>query len=74
LRRSIREHDPNSAQIEAEAINVFERDAWRVTLRARCLCTSTLTEFICSETFEASEGDRVVFTRTWEKSIPRQLV
>jgi uncharacterized protein len=43
-------------------------------VRARSLCKSTPTHFICSETFEASEGDRVVFSRTWDKKIPRRLV
>jgi len=74
LRRSIRENDPNSAEMEAEALNLFERGEWRIKLRARCLCRSTTTHFICSETFEAWEGDRSVFSRTWEKSIPRMLV
>jgi putative CocE/NonD family hydrolase len=74
LRRSIREDDPNSAQMETEAINVFERGAWQVKLRAWNLCKSTPTHFICSETFEAWEGERSVFSRNWEKKIPRDLV
>ena len=74
LRRSIREDDPNSAEIETQAVNVFERGDWKVKVRARSLCKSTPTHFICSETFEASEGDRVVFSRTWDKKIPRRLV
>jgi putative CocE/NonD family hydrolase len=74
LRRSIRENDPNSAEMEAEAINVFARDDWRIKLHARCLCRSTPTHFLCSETFEAWEGDRAVFSRTWDKAIPRVLV
>ena len=74
LRRSIREDDPTTAEIETEAVNVYERDAWRVKLRARCLCRCTRTHFLCSQVFEASEDDRVVFSRTWEKEIPRRLV
>jgi len=74
LRRSIREDDPNSAEIETEAVNVYERDNWRVKLRARCLCKSTPGHFICSQVFEAFEGDRMVFSRNWEKEIPRRLV
>jgi putative CocE/NonD family hydrolase len=74
LRRSIRENDPNSAQMEAEAINVFVRDDWRIKLRARCLCRSTPTHFICSESLEAWEGERAVFSRSWEKNIARDLV
>jgi putative CocE/NonD family hydrolase len=74
LRRSIREDDPNSAEMETEAINAFERGDWKVKLRAWNLCTSTPTHFICSETFEAWEGDRAVFSRTWNKKIARELV
>jgi hypothetical protein len=74
LRRSIREDDPNTAEIETEAINYFEREDWKVRVRARCLCRSTPTHFLCSELFEASDGDRVVFSRSWVKEIPRLLV
>jgi putative CocE/NonD family hydrolase len=74
LRRSIREDDPNSAEMEAEAINVFERAGWAVKLRAWCLCKSTSTHFLCRETFEAWDGDQPIFSRTWDKRIPRQLV
>jgi putative CocE/NonD family hydrolase len=74
LRRSIRENDPCSAEIETEAVNFYERGDWQVRLRARCLCRCTPSHFLCSEVFEASDGERIVFSRTWEKAIPRQLV
>jgi hypothetical protein len=74
LRRSIREDDPNTAEMETEAVNAFERGDWQATVRSRCLCRSTPTHFLCSETLEAAEGDRVFFTRTWYKEIARQLV
>ena len=74
LRRSIRENDPNSAEMEAEAINTYQRDEWNVKLRAWSLCKSTATHFLCSESFEAWEGDRSVYSRTWEKKIARVLV
>jgi hypothetical protein len=45
LRRSIREDEPNSAEWEAEAINLFERSDWSVKLRARSVCKSTPTHF-----------------------------
>jgi uncharacterized protein len=74
LRRSVRENDPNSAEMEAEAINLFVRDDWNIKLRARCVCRSTPTHFICSETLEAWEGGRAVFSRSWRKDIARELV
>jgi hypothetical protein len=45
-----------------------------VKLRAWSLCRSTPTHFVCSETFEAWDGERSVFTRSWEKKIARELV
>jgi len=74
LRRAIKENDPNSAEWEAEAINVYERPGWKVKLRAWSLCKSTPTEFVCSETFEAWDGERSIFSRSWEKKITRVLV
>ena len=45
LRRSIREDDPNSAEMEAEAINTYERGEWRIKLRAHSLCRSSAHAF-----------------------------
>ncbi len=74
LRRAIREDDPNSAEMEAEAINSFARGDWQVKLRAWCRCRSTPTHFLCEETFEAWEGAAPAISRHWEKAIPRDLV
>jgi hypothetical protein len=74
LRRTIREDDPGSADMEAEAINTYDRDDWAVRLRAWCRCRCTPTDFLCEETFEAWDGGKLVFSRRWEKTIPRNLV
>jgi hypothetical protein len=74
LRRTIRENDPNSAEWEAEAINLYERPGWNVKLRAWSLCRSTPTHFLCAETFEAWDGGRSIFSRSWERKIARQLL
>ena len=74
LRRAIQENDPNSAEWEAEAINLYERPDWKVKLRAWSLCRSTPTHFVCLETFEAWDGERSIFSRSWEKKITRELV
>jgi putative CocE/NonD family hydrolase len=74
LRRTIREDDPNSAEIEAQAINTYTRGDWKIKLRAWSRGRSTPTHFICDESFEAWEGDRQVFSRSWSKTIPRVLV
>ncbi|MBB2200081.1 CocE/NonD family hydrolase [Gluconacetobacter tumulisoli] len=73
-RRTIREDDPNSAEMEAEANAIHQRGDWKTRLRAWSLMRSTATHFHCRETLEAWEGDRLVFSRTWEQRIPRDLV
>jgi uncharacterized protein len=64
VRRSIREDDPNSAEWEAEAINIYERGSWNVKLHARALCRSTPTHFVCSETFQAWRRARFSTAKT----------
>ena len=59
--------------MEAEAINVYERGDWKIKLRARSVCKSTTTHFLCTETFEAWEGDRAVFSRAWDKTNPEPI-
>ncbi len=74
LRRSIREDDPNSAVMEAEAWNTYRRGDWHIRLRAWSRGRSTPTHFLCEETFEAWDGETKVFSKRWEKAIPRDLV
>lgn len=74
MRRTIREDDPNSAEIEAEGFNSYRRGEWRIKLRAWSRTRSTSTAFLCEETFEAWEGDVKVFDKRWEKAVPRDLV
>ena len=74
LRRAIRENAPDSAEIEAEAINSFRRGDWFVKLHAWSRGRCTPTHFLCEESFTAWEGDTKVFEKRWEKAIPRDLV
>jgi uncharacterized protein len=74
LRRSICEDNPNSAEIESEAINSYVRGTWRIKLRSWALGRSTPTSFINDETFEAWEGDKLIVSRRWQKTIDRKLV
>ena len=74
VRRTIREDDPNSAEIEAEAINTLTRGDWRVKMRAWSRGRSTPAHFHCEETFEAWDGETRIVHRQWSKAIPRILV
>ena len=74
IKHVIREDDPNSAEIEVEVTDTYRRGDWRVRLHAWSRGRSTLTHFLCEESFEAWDGDRKVFSKRWEKTIPRDLV
>ena len=74
LRRVIREDDPNSAEIEAEAVNTYRRGDWCVRLHAWSRGRSTPTHFLCEESFVAWEGEKQIFAKAWKKAIPRNLV
>lgn len=74
IKHVIREDDPNSAEIEVEVIDTYRRGDWRVRLHAWSRGRSTPTHFLCEESFEAWEGDSKVFSKRWEKTIPRDLV
>ena len=74
LRRVIREDDPNSAEIEAEAVNTYRRGDWHVRLHAWSRGRSTPTHFLCEESFTAWDGDKQIFAKTWNKAIPRNLM
>lgn len=74
MRRAIREDDPNSAEIEAGGINTYRRGDWRIKVRAWSRTRSTPTALLCEETLEAWEGDVQVFSRRWEKAVPRNLL
>jgi putative CocE/NonD family hydrolase len=74
LRRTIREDDSNSAEIETEAIMTFRRGSWRVKVRSWTLARSTATHFIIEEAFEAWNGEERLASRHWSKEISRQFV
>ncbi|GBQ66859.1 peptidase S15 [Ameyamaea chiangmaiensis NBRC 103196] len=73
-RRAIREDDPNSAEMEAEYITTYQKPGWDIRLRAWSLTTSTPTHFLCRETFDAWENGKHVFSRSWQRRLPRDLV
>ena len=74
LRRTIREDDPNSAEMEAEAVNTLRRGDWNIRLHAWSKGRSTVDSLICEESFEAWEGTKQVFARRWTRTIPRNLL
>lgn len=50
------------------------RGVWQVETRTRTVPTSTRDDFHLAATLDAFEGDTQVFSRSWDRAIPRDLV
>jgi predicted acyl esterase len=73
-RYAIVEGDPLSAAITCERTLRFERGDLRLRIETRSRMTSDATHFRLEDTLEAFEDTRQVFSRTWDRRIPRDHV
>lgn len=73
-RYTIRPDDPLSARAEVSWIVRLSRGDWRVESRTGTVLTATREAFRVRATLDAFEGDTRVFCRSWDRSIPRDLV
>jgi putative CocE/NonD family hydrolase len=73
-RYAIVEGDPLSASVEAERILRYERGDVGLRIVTRSRMTADATDFRLEDTLEAYENDAQVFTRTWDRKIPRDHV
>ncbi len=71
---SIREGDPNSSVWKMMWSTRIKRDSWDTTLRGNIELTSTATEFHVKESTHALEGDKTVFEKEWNTTIPRDFM
>lgn len=67
-------NDYDTVRGEVETERDFVRDDWQVYTITRTVLTSTPTTFNITATLDAYEGDKRVFSKTWDEAIPRQLV
>jgi hypothetical protein len=70
---TINESDPLSARARSDWTVELHRPelAWRATVRTRSEISCDGTDFSTSNEVICTDGDEVVFHRTWEKRIPR---
>jgi hypothetical protein len=73
-RYTIRPGDPLSARAEVTTAVELRRGDWRVETGTRTVMTATREAFRIRATLDAFEGGARVFCRTWDSSIPRDLV
>ncbi len=70
----IKEGDPLSATAVSERKQEMQRGDWHVRLETKSVMTSTAAEFMVSNELNAYEGQTRVFSKTWNFSVPRDLV
>ena len=68
------EGDPLSARAWTEWRIAMSRGDWRIRTESRTEMTSTADRFIISAQLDAYEGETRIFSRTWDRAIPRDMV
>ena len=76
---SFRWNDVNSVRGETRTVRRFERDDWRTEVVTRTVLTSDPDSFVISAQLDAyeldeSRGDPRVWSESWQRTIPRDLV
>ncbi|MFO7842691.1 MAG: CocE/NonD family hydrolase [Bacteroidales bacterium] len=59
---------------EVKGVREFRRENWNVKTITHIILTSTTTHFLIRATLDAYEGDTRVFSRSFDESIPRDMV
>ncbi len=67
----IRDDDPLSARVKITSDNRWSRGRWRARTLVSTEQSATATHFRVRTTLRAFQGDREVFSRTWDQQIPR---
>jgi hypothetical protein len=70
----IGETDPSSAQAEISHRVALRRGDWATRVETRSHLSSNATHFQLTATLEAFEGETRVFTRSWDRKVPRDCV
>jgi putative CocE/NonD family hydrolase len=73
-RFSIHPRDPLSARAEVTFEMLNGRGDWRTRAVTRTVLTATHGEFRIQATLDAWEGERLVASRQWDVTVPRELV
>jgi hypothetical protein len=68
------EDDPLSAMVEVQQTQTVSRDPWRVRIDTQMRMSCTRGMFLLRASMRACEGDVEVCSRTWDCSVPRNLV
>ncbi len=70
----IRDDDPLSAQAEVEHITMLRRNDWSTRIETHTRLTSSSDVFRLHATLDAYEQGTRIFSKRWDRSVPRDLV
>lgn len=70
----VREGDPLSLSQRINSVIEFRRADWRVRIETESLLTADKDHFHLSSHLDGYEGDIRIFTKSWTRAIPRDLV
>ncbi|TLY16746.1 MAG: hypothetical protein E6K69_03435 [Nitrospirae bacterium] len=70
----IGETDPLSARAEVMQATVFKRGAWSVRIEIDTCLSASAEAFQLEANLHAYEGDRRLFSKKWNREVPRDLV
>jgi len=70
----IRDDDPLSARAEVKLRSALRRGDWSTRISVRTAFHATKESFELEAELVAHEGETRVFSRTWNRSVPRDLV
>jgi hypothetical protein len=70
----VREGDPLSTRHHIRSVIEFQRDDWHTRVETDSVMTADASHFHLSNHLNAFEEDTRVFSKSWTKAIPRQLV
>ncbi len=71
---SIVEGDPLSAETRADWKIGLSRGDWRTRVETASVMTADADAFLLTDSVDAYEGDRRIFSRSWTKRIPRDHI
>jgi hypothetical protein len=71
---SIREGDPNSSVWKMEWTTGIKLGTWDTTTRGAVELRSTSTHFHVKESIHAFEGDKIIYEKTWDNRVKRDLM
>jgi hypothetical protein len=71
---TIRDDDPTSAALETRHVSGFNRDDWNVRTEAVLRMRLTESDFLLTGELKAFEHDRELFSKIWDRKIPRTLL